>query len=195
MWTRKFSKSRAKSEQGESAEKMSDQVNRVRSIWDKLSDITVNSDGKVTHNYILIESPNPESKTYRNYRFKSKEDFQAWQVENETRYYRKMKERLTPHQFHLTQLKHGMERAFTGEYWWTNDVGRYDCVCCTQRLFMYDHKYINRSGYATFWNSLENAVKFMSDNLEVNKVTNAHECPTLKGKMPVKRCVCSNVSF
>ena len=105
-----------------------------------------------------------------------------------------MRERLTPHEFHLTQLKHGMERAFTGEYWWTNDVGRYDCISCTQRLFMYDHKFINRSGYPTFWNCLENAVKFVSDNLEVNKVTNAHECPTLKGKAPVKRCVCSNVS-
>lgn len=103
-----------------------------------------------------------------------------------------MKERLTPHQFHLTQLRHGMERAFTGEYWWTNDVGRYDCLCCTQRLFMYDHKFINRSGYPTFWNCLENAVKFRNDNIEVNKVTNAHECPTLKDKMPVKRCVCSN---
>jgi peptide methionine sulfoxide reductase MsrB len=45
-----------------------------------------------------------------------------------------------------------MERAFTGEYWWTNDVGRYDCLGCTQRLFMYDHKFINRSGYPTFWN-------------------------------------------
>mmetsp|Transcript_4684 Transcript_4684/g.5740 ORF Transcript_4684/g.5740 Transcript_4684/m.5740 type:complete len:149 (+) Transcript_4684:540-986(+) len=93
----------------------------------------------------------------------------------------------------MTQSGTGaMERAFTGEYWWTNDVGRYDCVVCSQRLFMYDHKFINRSGYPTFWNSLENAVKFVGDMLPVNKVTNAHECPTLKGKKPVKRCVCSN---
>ena len=87
-----------------------------------------------------------------------------------------------------------MERAFTGEYWWTNDVGRYDCVSCSQRLFLYEHKFINRSGYATFWNCLENAVKYVTDNIKVNKVTNAHECPTLKGKLPVKRAVCSNVS-
>lgn len=121
-------------------------------------------------------------------------DFNEWKTKNENKYAKKMKAKLTPHEFHLTQLKHGMERAFTGEYWWTNDVGRYDCISCTQRLFMYDHKFINKSGYPTFWNSLENAVKFNDDNLEVNKVTNAHECPTLKGKMPVKRCVCSNVS-
>ena len=94
----------------------------------------------------------------------------------------------------MTQSGGAMERAFTGEYWWTNDVGRYDCVVCTQRLFMYDHKFINRSGYPTFWNSLENAVRFSSDKLPVNKVLNAHECPTLKDKKPIKRAMCSNVS-
>jgi hypothetical protein len=88
-----------------------------------------------------------------------------------------------------------MERAFTGDYWWTNEVGRYDCIGCTQRLFLFEHKFLNRSGYPTFWNSLENSVKFVNEGLEVNKVTNAHEEPTLKGKMPVKRCVCSNVSL
>ena len=87
-----------------------------------------------------------------------------------------------------------MERAFTGEYWWTNDVGHYECKACSQRLFMFDHKYINRSGYPTFWNCLENAVRFISDKLPINKVTNAHECPTLKGKKPIMRASCSNVS-
>ena len=59
---------------------------------------------------------------------------------------------------------------------------------------MYDHKYINRSGYATFWNALDDAVKFVNDHIQVNVVRNAHECPTLKNKKPVKRAVCSNVS-
>ena len=58
---------------------------------------------------------------------------------------------------------------------------------------MWDHKFINKSGYATFWNCIENAVKYVDDKLKVNVVSNAHECPTLKGKMPVKRAVCSNV--
>ena len=87
-----------------------------------------------------------------------------------------------------------MERAFTGEYWWTNEVGRYDCKSCSQRLFMYEHKFINRSGYATFWNCLENSIKYVEDKLIVNRVTNAHDCPTLKNKIPIKRAVCSNVS-
>lgn len=57
---------------------------------------------------------------------------------------------------------------------------------------MYDHKFINRSGYPTFWNSLENAIRFEEDEISVNEVTNVHECPTLKGKMPIKRACCSN---
>ena len=100
---------------------------------------------------------------------------------------------MTPHDYYITQGK-GMERAFTGEYWWTNEVGRYDCKSCTQRLFMYEHKFINRSGYATFWNCLENSIKYVEDKLIVNRVTNAHDCPTLKNKIPIKRAVCSNVS-
>ena len=60
---------------------------------------------------------------------------------------------------------------------------------------MWDHKFINKSGYATFWNCIENAVKYVDDKLKVNVVSNAHESPTLKGKMPVKRAVCSNVSY
>ena len=73
----------------------------------------------------------------------------------------------------MTQNK-ATERAFTGEYWWVQDVGRYDCVVCTQRLFLYEHKYINKSGYPTFWSSLQGAIKFTDDNLEVPEVTNAH---------------------
>lgn len=82
------------------------------------------------------------------------EDYAGWKEKNAEKYQRKQKKNLTPHQFFITQGDGGMERAFTGEHWWTNDVGRYDCVVCTQRLFMYDHKFINRSGYPTFWNSL-----------------------------------------
>ena len=121
-------------------------------------------------------------------------DYANWKKKNEEKYQRKMRKTLTPHEYYITQSGGAMERAFTGEYWWTNDVGHYECKSCSQRLFMFDHKYINRSGYPTFWNSLENAVKFVSDYLPVNKVTNAHECPTLKGKTPIKRATCSHVS-
>ncbi len=53
-----------------------------------------------------------------------------------------------------------MERAFTGTLWDTKDVGIYSCVVCTQRLFMFDHKFQNPSGYPTFWNGIKDAIKF-----------------------------------
>ncbi len=53
-----------------------------------------------------------------------------------------------------------MERAFTGTLWDNKDVGIYSCVVCTQRLFMFDHKFQNPSGYPTFWNGLKDAIKF-----------------------------------
>ena len=100
---------------------------------------------------------------------------------------------LTPHQYWVTQRK-GTERAFTGEYWWYNDVGMYNCVVCTQRLFTFEHKYKSKSGYPTFWNALKDSVRFDTDHLYVPAVTNALQDPTLQCKTPIKRMSCSNVS-
>ena len=161
-------------------------------MWDKISDVEFRGDGKVVSNYILEKRPN-EDEPFRRFRFESAAAYDAWRQENSKKWLTDLKKKLTPHQIYITQGK-GMERAFTGEYWWTNDVGKYSCACCGQKLFMYDHKYINKSGYPTFWNSLENAVRFVSDAIKINTVTNAHEDPALKGKMPVKRATCSNVS-
>lgn len=41
---------------------------------------------------------------------------------------------LTPHQFWLTQGK-GMERPYTGDFWDNKDIGHYECVVCTSKLF------------------------------------------------------------
>lgn len=86
----------------------------------------------------------------------------------------------------------GTERPFTGLYWWTKDAGNYSCACCSQRLFMSEHKYETASGYATFWNYIVDSVVFKTDHLELPKVTNAHVDTLLKNKEPIKRCVCSN---
>ena len=59
---------------------------------------------------------------------------------------------------------------------------------------MFEHKFINKSGFPTFWNSLQNAVSFKVDAMEIPEVYNAHQDPTLKNKQAAKRCVCSNVS-
>jgi len=42
---------------------------------------------------------------------------------------------LSPHAFWLTQGK-GMERPYTGDYWFTKDTGHYVCLGCSNRLFL-----------------------------------------------------------
>jgi len=103
-----------------------------------------------------------------------------------------MQQKLTPHQFWVTQLGN-TERPFTNEYWWYNDVGHYTCRVCDQNLFLYEHKFKNRSGLPTFWNSLSQAIRFENDRLEMPEVYNAEQCPTLQNKVPIKRACCSNV--
>lgn len=102
-----------------------------------------------------------------------------------------LRTRLTPHEIYVTQGK-GNERAFTGDYWWVQDVGIYSCKVCSQNLFLSNHKYQNKSGFATFWGTLKNSVKMKNDHLNPPKVTNALEDPTLKYKIPDQRAVCSH---
>lgn len=42
---------------------------------------------------------------------------------------------LSPHSFWLTQGK-GTERPFTGIYHDTKEVGHYECIVCSKKLFM-----------------------------------------------------------
>ena len=177
--------------QRELDEKLAVSINRVQSIWDKVSDIDKVGD-TVVSNYILEQKAPGAGAPLRRYEFGTMKNYADWKKKHLEKYRKKLQQRLTPHEFFITQNGE-MERAFTGEYYWMNEVGQYECKCCSQKLFMWDHKFINKSGYATFWNCIENAVKYVDDKLKVNVVSNAHESPTLKGKMPVKRAVCSNV--
>lgn len=43
---------------------------------------------------------------------------------------------LTPHQLWLTQGK-GMERPYTGDFWDNKDLGHYECIVCSNKLFQY----------------------------------------------------------
>jgi len=58
----------------------------------------------------------------------------------------KLKERLTPLQYHVTQ-EAGTERAGTGKYNKFYEEGTYVCVVCHQELFHSDTKYDSGCGW------------------------------------------------
>jgi len=64
------------------------------------------------------------------------------------------REQLSSDQYQVTR-EHGTERAFTGEYCDTKDVGSYKCVCCGEELFRSETKYDSGSGWPSFYEPVE----------------------------------------
>lgn len=64
--------------------------------------------------------------------------------------------RLTAIQWHVTQ-ESGTERAFTGEFWNTQTVGDYHCICCDKLLFKSEMKFDSGCGWPSFHSETENA--------------------------------------
>uniref|UniRef100_A0A7S3CJM6 peptide-methionine (R)-S-oxide reductase n=1 Tax=Strombidium rassoulzadegani TaxID=1082188 RepID=A0A7S3CJM6_9SPIT len=104
---------------------------------------------------------------------------------------KQLQARLSPTAFYVTQ-EMGNERPFNGDLWWHREVGMYQCVCCTQRLFMSDHKYKSRTGFPTFWNYMVDSLDFRLDNLQGPRYANAHEDVHIIHNKPTKRAICSN---
>eukprot|EP00347_Sterkiella_histriomuscorum_P003558 403363832 len=159
-------------------------LNKVQSYQDRLLDVRRNPDGSLTHNIFKSDSSIPRE-------FKDEKVFEKWVKRHLKERQDHLKENITPYQLYLTQAA-GTERPYSGEYWWTKDPGVYSCVCCTQKLFMSDHKFDVPTGHASFWNHIVDAVDFTEDKLKTPKVNNAHVDTLYKNKTPIKRCVCSN---
>ena len=60
------------------------------------------------------------------------------------------KKLLTPEQYEITRKK-GTERAFSGAYWNTKEMGTYACVCCGNDLFRSETKYDSGTGWPSFY--------------------------------------------
>ncbi len=73
------------------------------------------------------------------------------------------KKELTPEQFAICRKK-GTERAFTGKYYDCKENGIYHCACCGNSLFSSETKYDSGSGWPSFWQPEDSAVKTESDN-------------------------------
>ena len=66
------------------------------------------------------------------------------------------REKLDDEQYRVTRHA-GTERAFSGEYWDTETVGTYKCVCCGLPIFRSDVKFDSGCGWPSFFQPLEGA--------------------------------------
>ena len=107
--------------QRELDEKLAVSMNRVQSIWDKVSDIDKVGD-TVVSNYILQQKAPGPGAPLKRYEFGTMKDYADWKKKHLEKYRKKLQQRLTPHEYFITQNAE-MERAFTGEYYWYNEIG------------------------------------------------------------------------
>ncbi len=64
------------------------------------------------------------------------------------------KDLLTPEQFEILRKK-GTERPFTGQYYQTEELGRYLCAGCGQELFTSNEKFDSGCGWPSFYDVTE----------------------------------------
>jgi peptide-methionine (R)-S-oxide reductase len=84
-------------------------------------------------------------------------------IDKVTRSDNEWKNQLTTEQYYITREK-GTERPFTGRYNDFFDPGIYQCVCCENKLFRSESKFISNEGWPAFWATVsENAVSIALD--------------------------------
>ena len=70
---------------------------------------------------------------------------------------------LTPEQFDVCRKK-STERAFTGIYYDTKDMGTYNCSCCSTKLFSSNTKFDSGTGWPSFFEPIdEENIEYIKD--------------------------------
>ena len=70
---------------------------------------------------------------------------------------------LTPEQFDVCRKK-STERAFTGIYCDTKDMGTYNCSCCSTKLFSSNTKFDSGTGWPSFFEPIdEENIEYIKD--------------------------------
>lgn len=73
------------------------------------------------------------------------------------------KEELTPAEYHVMR-EGGTERAFSGQYYGTDEDGIYRCAACGNELFNSSTKFKSGSGWPSFWAPVdEENVEYVRD--------------------------------
>ncbi|EQA38178.1 methionine-R-sulfoxide reductase [Leptospira inadai serovar Lyme str. 10] len=78
---------------------------------------------------------------------KTKGNKMSYEVQKSEEEWKKV---LTSDQFRILREK-GTERAFTGEYYYNKEKGKYLCAACGAELFNSDTKYESGSGWPSFY--------------------------------------------
>lgn len=83
---------------------------------------------------------------------------------------------LTPKEFHILR-EEGTERAFSGEYNDHKEVGTYHCRACNAPLYTSDTKFDSKTGWPSFYDSIEGRVATkpdLSHGMERTEIICAH---------------------
>ncbi len=72
------------------------------------------------------------------------------------------KAQLSPEAYSVCR-KHGTEAPFSGKYYDYQGEGIYKCVCCGAPLFKSDTKFNSGTGWPSYFEAIEDAVKEVKD--------------------------------
>ena len=73
--------------------------------------------------------------------------------------------KILPAELYAVAREQATERAFTGKYWDSEEIGTYYCAVCGNRLFKSDAKFASSCGWPSFFEAVRpNSVIYKADN-------------------------------